>query len=120
MKLHNTSARIITLNIKSGAVQIAPLQQVELKDDAATEAQAVLDDALKALVDDGSLIVDGKPAAPQQPQPAAQTGEPAAQGNQPAAVGTVPVPGSGTPTGLGAAGPDDPSAATSGSSKQKK
>ncbi len=62
MQIRNVSARLIHLNLGAtgGVISIAPLSTVDLKDEHADAAKLVLEGPMKALVDDGSLVIDGK------------------------------------------------------------
>ncbi len=62
MKIENKSARLVHLNVPGGLIAVPPLGSVELSGEQASAAKAILDGPWKPLVDDGSLVVDGKPA----------------------------------------------------------
>jgi hypothetical protein len=94
MKITNTSARIVHLNLSDGAVMLPPLQTIELHAKQAADAKAVLDGTLRPLVDDGSLVVDGA-----GPMPAGET-------LLSAAAACAPSPTSADP------GPDTPESTT--------
>jgi hypothetical protein len=64
MKIENTSARLVHLNLGTEVKTIAPLKTLELQGEDAERAKAVLDGPLIGLVDNGELVVDGKPKAP--------------------------------------------------------
>jgi hypothetical protein len=62
MKIENKSARVVHFSVPGGPVTVPPLGSVELSGEQASAAKAILDGPWKPLVDDGSLVVDGKPA----------------------------------------------------------
>lgn len=74
VKIRNTAPRIVHLNLGApGIVAINPLQEVDLTGDQARAAKAILDGPSRALVDDGTLVVDGDAKAP-PPNPAPPPG----------------------------------------------
>jgi len=122
VKLRNTSARVVHLNLgaRGGIVSINPLEEKEFAGDQASAAKEALANAYKALVDDGSLVVDGQPRAPApnvNPPPSGTT----TSMNDPGLTPTASeLAGANTePSGTGA--PDTPSSAgAAGSSKRGK
>lgn len=86
MKIENKSARLVHLNVPGGVIPVPPLGSVELSGEQASAAKAILDGPWKPLVEDGSLVVDGKARHADPPQIA---GEPSP---------AVPPPPGSTPT----------------------
>lgn len=85
MKVENTSARLIHLNLGTSVIPIAPLQTVTILGDDAIAAKAVLDGPFSGLVSNGDLVIDGKakaaPASLEPTQPS--TGAPPMPPQQP-------------------------------------
>lgn len=106
VNIRNTAARIVHLNLgPHGIVAINPLADVNLTGDQARAAKEALDTSLKALIEDGTLVVDGSAKAPPpNPEPAGATtnmGDPRLAptasdlgNNDPGASGTPDTPSS--------------------------
>lgn len=124
LTVKNAGARLVHLNLgHSNVIALAPLKEVTLDGAEAEAAKAVLDGPLAGLVDNGELVVDGKPKAPAPSNVPTRTGDPLDQLNTPGSGerDTDPLPPaasvSGSASQASAAPPPDPS--SGGSSKRR-
>ena len=130
VKIKNTSARVVHLNLgtRGGVVSINPLHEVHLDGDQAAAAREALGGPSKALVDDGSLVIDGEAKAP-PPNPGPTAGGTTNMGDKSLAPNPSDLRGGDTDPG-GYTPPQSPSspsspssapdAASSGSSRRSK
>ena len=77
MRVLNTSPRLVHFTIRNegqghGIEKLLPNQEREFSGDLAAEIKQHLEGTYKALVDNGSLVVDGKPKAPPPTLPTPQ------------------------------------------------
>lgn len=125
MKVYNAGARLMHIPLGTRTVSIAPLKTETLEGDDATMAKAVLEGPLHGYVDNGELVIDGRPKAapptlePSQPStgmPAMLTqpvgAEPGALTGQAEDRDTDPIPPASPPSAAQASQPSSSSQAS--------